>query len=91
MDIMSMLMNARVMDEDGDEIGEVVGISIIGGKMMLSTNVDFELDFDYDEDDPDGGEEVDEDDEENEEELDPKKETGDIVPLRVAAVGGRNG
>ncbi len=43
MDMLSLLMNAKVMDEDGDEIGEVVGFTINGGKMMLSTDIDTEL------------------------------------------------
>ncbi len=81
MDWMSMLMNARILDEDGDEVGEVVGVTINGGKMILSTDIDFELIYDFD--DPDGGEEIDEDDEDDEEELDPKKETGNVEPLRM--------
>jgi len=87
MDTMSMLQNARVRDMDGDEIGEVFGVSIIGGKMMITIDIiAIEMD-DEDGDDPDGGEEIDVDDEE---ELDPKKETGNTVPLRAVA-GGKRG
>lgn len=56
MDMLSMLMNARIRDVDGDEIGEVIGIHIAMGKMFIS--VDMELD-DEDGEDPDGGEEED--------------------------------
>jgi len=84
MDIMSLLMNAKILDEDGDEVGEVVGFTIRGGKMLLSTDID--LDLLYDEDDPDGGEEIDTDDD-DEGELDPTKETGNISPLRAVVNG----
>lgn len=83
MDMLSMLMNAKIMDEDGNEIGEVVGFTINGGKMMLSTDIDFELL--YDEDDPDGGEEIDVDDKE---ESDPEKKMGNIKLLRMVGERG---
>ena len=83
MDMLSMLMNARVLDEDGDEIGEVVGFTILGGKMMLSTDIDFDHLYDEEGPDGDGGEEIDEND--DEEELDNKKETGNVEPLRAIA------
>jgi hypothetical protein len=55
MDLLSMLMNARIRDMDGDEIGEVLGVHIAMGKLYIT--VDMELD-DGDED-PDDGEKED--------------------------------
>lgn len=83
MDIMSMLQNAKVRDMDGDEIAEVFGVSIIGGKMMITIDIIGELD--YDEDDPDGGEEIDEDDGAD---IDPNKEVPIPQPLRMVASRG---
>lgn len=56
MDLLSMVLNARLLDMEGNEVGEVIGIHIAMGKLFLS--VDLEL---ADEDHgggPDGGEEV---------------------------------
>ncbi len=53
MDLLSMLMNAKIRDMDGDEIGEVIEVQICGGKleiMMDLISVDLE-----DEEDPDDG------------------------------------
>jgi len=50
------LMGATVSDIDGSEIGEVVGMTYIGGRLSLFTDVDFEVE----DDDPDPGEEEDE-------------------------------
>ncbi len=85
MDIMSMLMNARIIDEDGDEIGEVVGCTINGAKMILATDIAIDMDIEFTEDDPDGGEEVDEDDIKDEE---GEKKQPAIVKL---VAGGANG
>ncbi len=83
MDILSLLMNAKITNIEGDGVAEVFGVSITGGKMTIIVDNSDET---YYEDDPDGGEEV--DDEDDEEELDPTKETGNVEPLR-AIVGGR--
>ncbi len=80
MDLLSMLMNARIRDMDGDEIGEVIGIHIAMGKLCIS--VDMELDDGEEEDDPDDGEEID-----DEEELDNTEEVPKPVPLRAVAGG----
>ena len=50
------LMGASINDMDGNILGEVVGMSYVGGKLTLFTDVDFEIE----EDDPDPGEEEDE-------------------------------
>ena len=84
MDMLSMLMNARIKDMDGDEIGEVLGVHIVMGKLYIT--VDMELD-DGEEDDPDGGEEVDEDDTDDEHELDNTEEVPKPIPLRAVAGG----
>lgn len=83
MDTLSMLQNARILDMEGCEIAEVFGVSIIGGKMMITIDILTELD--YEEDDPDGGEEIDEDDEED---VDPNKEIPIPQPLRMVASRG---
>ena len=83
MDILSMLQNAKVRDMDGDEIAEVFGVSIIGGKMMITIDIIGELE--YEEDDPDGGEEIDVDDEAD---IDPNKEIPVPQPLRMVASRG---
>ena len=81
MDLLSMLMNAKIRNMDGDEIGDVIGIHIGGGKLIVT--VDMELgDGEYEEDDPDGGEEVD-----DEHELDKTEEVPKPVPLRAVAGG----
>ena len=81
MDLLSMLMNAKIRDVDGDEIGDVIGVHIAGGKMIVTVDDDLELE---DGDDPDGGEEVDEDDEH---ELDNTEEVPKPTPLRAVAGG----
>lgn len=50
MDLLSMLMNAKVRAMDGDEVGEVIGVHLAMGK--LSITIDIELD---DIEDPDDG------------------------------------
>ena len=52
MELLSMLMNAKITDMDGDEIGEVIGVHIAMGKLNITMNV--ELD-DEEEEDPDDG------------------------------------
>lgn len=52
MDLLSLLMSARVVDVDGDVFGEVVNINISGNKLEIM--IDVELDDD-EEDDPDDG------------------------------------
>ncbi len=82
MDMLSMLMNAKIRNMDGDEIGDVIGVHIAGGKMVIS--VDDEIEIEVEEDDPDGGEEVDED---GERELDNTEEIPKPTPLRAVAGG----
>ena len=83
MDMLSLLMNSLVFDEDGDCVGEVVGFTIVGNKMVISTNINAD-DDEFEWDDPDGGEEVDGDEDiDDEADLDPTKETGNIEPLRM--------
>ena len=84
MDIMSMLASAQVTDMDGNELGDVVAIHIVGGKLLLTIDFDIE---DFEVDDPDGGQEV--DDDEDEHELDNTEEVPRPIPLR--AVGGTGG
>ncbi len=81
MELLSMLMNARITDMAGDEVGEVIAIHIAMGKLYIS--VDTMLD-NGEEDDPDGGEEIDEDDER---ELDNTEEVPKPTPLRAVAGG----
>ncbi len=81
MDMLSMLMNARIKDMDGDDIGEVFGVHIVGGKLYVTMDTGFENE---EEEDPDGGEEIDE----GERELDNTEEVPKPLPLRVMA-GGR--
>ena len=81
MDLLSMLMNAKIRDMDGGEIGDVIGIHIGGGKLVVT--VDDEIEFEEDEDDPDGGEEIDGDGEE----LDDVEEVPKPTPLRAVAGG----
>ena len=52
MELLSMLMSARVCDVDGDVFGEVVNINISGGRLEIM--IDVELDDDEDEDPDDG-------------------------------------
>lgn len=49
MDMLSMLMNARVMNLDGDEVGEVIGVHFAMGKMSITTDIESSED-----EDPDG-------------------------------------
>ncbi len=78
MDMLSMLMNARIKDMDGDDIGEVFGVHIVGGKLFVT--MDSGLGYE-EEGDPDGGEEIDEE----ERELDNTEEVPKPVLLRAVA------
>ena len=51
MDLLSMLMNAKIRDMDGDEVAEVVGVHLVQGK--LSITIDMELEDEGE--DPDDG------------------------------------
>ena len=82
MDLLSMLMNAKIRNMGGDEIGDVMGVFIAGGRMIISVDDETELE-DGEEDDPDGGEEVD-----DEHELDETKEVPKPIPFR-AVIGGK--
>lgn len=64
MDLLSMLQNAVVIDLNGDELGNVVGVNITGGKLVLEINVEGE------EENGDGGE--------GEEDEDPLKPAGPL-------------
>ena len=57
MDIMALLSQAQVNDMDGMELGDVLGIHIVAGRMVLSINMT--IFDDEDEDDPDDGEKED--------------------------------
>ncbi len=81
MDTLSLVSNAKIKDLSGDDLGEVVGIHYMNGKLYIT--VDMELEDDDEEDDPDGGEEIDED----EEELDNTEEVPKPIPLRAVAGG----
>jgi len=80
MDTLSMLSNAKISDMDGDDIGEVVGVHFVNGKLYLT--VDTELDLES-ETDPDGGQEIDED----KRELDNTEEVPKSTRLRALAGG----
>lgn len=54
MDLLSMLMNAKVKDVQGEDVGEVFGVHIAGGRLVVTVDVEVEY-----EEDPDGGEEED--------------------------------
>lgn len=81
MDLLSMLMNAKIRDMDGDELGDVMGVHIAGGKLYVTVDTDFGDEY---EEDPDGGEEL---DEEDEEELDNAEEIPKPIPFRAVAGG----
>ena len=40
MDMLSMLMNSRIMNLNGDEIGEVIGVHLAMGKMSITTDIE---------------------------------------------------
>lgn len=49
MDLLSMLMNARVQDLDGIEVSEVISVHLTGGKLYITIDVEGEHE------DPDDG------------------------------------
>lgn len=51
MDIFSLLMNAKIVDSDGGEYHEVVGIHYVNGRLMLVLRAEADDDED-DDDDP---------------------------------------
>ena len=79
MDIMALLSQAKVNDMDGVELGDVMGIHIVAGKMVVSINMTI-LDDD-DDDDPDDGEKEDI----------PEDDAGNVVQNIRAIAGGQNG
>ena len=56
MDVLTLLSQAQVNDMEGVELGDVMGIHFVAGRMVLSVNMTI---FDDEEDDPDDGEKED--------------------------------
>ncbi len=52
-DLLAMLLTARIHDKDGEPIAEVLGVSIVGGRMGIIIDLELEIEED---DDPDGEE-----------------------------------
>jgi len=55
MDLLSMLMNAKIRDVDGYSVGEVIAVHITMGKLVLTIDIE----SDDEDEDPDGGEDED--------------------------------
>ena len=74
MDLLNMLMTAKVLDTDGAEIGDVLAIRIMNGHLVITVLTEEE-----DEGDDDGGEEV-----------TPEESVGLtlVQPIKQAAKGG---
>jgi len=53
MDLLNMLMTAKVRDTDGQEVGDVLAVSIMAGHLVITVMTE-----DEEEGDDDGGEEV---------------------------------
>lgn len=51
MDVLALLSQAKVNDSDGVELGEVIGIHFVAGRMIISIS----MDLDEEEDDGDDG------------------------------------
>lgn len=83
MDTLSMLANARITDMDGDDMGEVVAVHYVNGKLYLTVDTGL-IDGEYGGDDPDGGEKIEVD---KEQEPDSPKEGLTHPPLRSIAGG----
>lgn len=79
MDLLSLLMNARVCDLDGALIAEVVEVNITAGKMELM--IDVEADDDEDDEDPDDG---------SKEDI-PEDDASKAEPTKLRAVAGGKG
>ncbi len=82
MEMLSMIMNAKVQDLEGTEIAGVTAVTFSGGKMILTVDILTELD-EFEDDDPDGGEEVPIDGEQE-----PLKETLTLPHLRMVGNDG---
>jgi len=78
MDLLSMLQTARVQDTDGDELGDVLAIQIMGGQLVITVMTE-----DEEEEGDDGGGE----------EITPEEKVGLklVQPLKKEATGGSNG
>ena len=50
MDVLTMLQNARIKDMDGNDMGDVIGVCIFAGRMVVTSNAEL-----IDSDDGDGG------------------------------------
>ena len=53
MDLLSMLMNAKVRTVDGSDLGEVIGVHFALGRMTIT------IDLELEDEDPDDGEKED--------------------------------
>lgn len=78
MDLLNMLMTAKVLDTDGDEIGDVLAIRIIAGHLVITVMTE-----DEEEEGDDGGGS----------EITPEEKAGLtlVYPLKEAAKGGGTG
>lgn len=56
MDILALLSQAKVNDMDGVELGDVMGIHFVAGKMIITINMTM---GDLEDEDPDDGEKED--------------------------------
>jgi hypothetical protein len=52
MELLSMLMNAKIRDMDGDEIGEVLGVHFSAGRLSLTVDIEG---INLEDEDPDDG------------------------------------
>ncbi len=48
MDMMTMIMNAKITDMGGEEVGDVVSIHIVGCKMFITANMGYDIEEDGD-------------------------------------------
>jgi hypothetical protein len=55
MDILALLSQAKINDMDGVELGDVMGIHFVAGKMIITVN----MNWNDESEDPDGGEKED--------------------------------
>ena len=72
MDLLSMLMTAKVLDTDGKDIGDVLAIRIMAGHLVITVLTEEE-----DEGDDDGGEEITPEERSGLTLVQPNKRTGD--------------
>jgi len=40
MELLTMLQNAKIRDIDGNDMGDVIGVCIFAGKMVITSNAD---------------------------------------------------